>query len=250
MPYTAGDLLTGALSELRVARAGDALAPEDQTFALQVLNELLDAWNADGQTVYNVGFATFTLTANLQPHTIGLSTNTPTFNVSVGRPVDLLAANLVLTNNIRVPFILLNDTEWADIRAGAAAGQTATITSAVPRRLYYSPDWPNGSIYLWPVPTTAYGLELETKTLLASLAATDTLSLPFGYQQALRLTLAELLAAPFGQSLSPMTVQKAQEARARVFANTVVTLNQRTADAGVPQGGNRGRFNFLTGEIT
>lgn len=255
MAYTVSDLITGALAELRVARAGDVLAAEQLTYGLQVLNELLDAWNADDHALYNVQFSTFTLTANHQPHTIGLSANTPDFAVSVGRPRAILRANLILANNIRVPFERLNgqpgildDEEWASIRAGAATGQSETISSAVPRHLYYSPDWPNGNIYLWPWANTAYGLELETTTLLAQVATTDTLSLPFGYQQALRLTLAERLAPGFGQTVDPATKQAALDARNRAFAQNATLPNLVTRDGGMPAA--RGaRFNYLTGFV-
>lgn len=250
---TVSDLLVGALTEIRVARAGDTPSPDDMATMLFLFNEYLDALNADSRAIYTVGFETFTLTPALQPHTIGLVANTPTFAVSVGRPSRILNANLILADNIRVPFRRLNgargildDAEWNAILAGAAAGQTPTITSAVPTHLYYSPEWPNGSIFLWPVPTTAYGLELETETLLAQMALDDDLSLPPGYQQMLRLTLAELAAPSFGQAVGPRTAQVAAEARARVWANNAEIPNAATRDAGMP-GGSGGGYDYRTG---
>ena len=31
-----------------------------------------------------------------------------------------------------------------------------TLTGTIPTDLYYEPDWPNGSCFLWPVPTIAW----------------------------------------------------------------------------------------------
>jgi hypothetical protein len=244
------DFLTLALTEIRAVRAGDVPSAEDLALALQVFNELLDAWNAEDQALYTLGFATFTLTPNLQPHTIGLSTNTPTptFSVSVTRPQKVRHANIVLSTNIRAGLNIVDDDGWNAILAGAAAGQTPTVFSAVPTDLYYSPDWPNGSLYLWPVPNTAYGLELETDTLLASVASTDTFTLPPGYQQALRLTLAELLAAAFGQQVLPTTTIKAREARARLFGANAYVPNLMTRDGGLPGGRPPGsNFDYRSG---
>lgn len=246
MSIVVNELIRLALMEIRVARAGDVVSPDDMADGLLLFNELLDAWNADGRTLFSTAFATHTLTANLQPHTIGLAANSPTFSVSVGRPVHILNANIVLTNNIRSPLHLINEQEWNAILTGAAAGQAVTMTSSIPSVLYYKDGWPNGSIYLWPVPSTAYGLELETETLLASVALTDTLTLPYGYQQALRLTLAEIFASAWGQKVSEATRENARVARAAIFAtNSEQPLV--LADAGVPMGGRSGTFDYRVG---
>lgn len=236
--------LTAALTEIRVARAGDVVEPDMMDLALVLFNELLDAWNAEQRALYTGQFVTDTLTPALQPHTIGAVANTPTIEVGIARPSQILAANLLITaadGNIRIPLTLRDEEWWMDVRA-------RNITSAIPTDLYYSPDWPNGSIYLWPVPSAAYGIELNIATLLSQMALTDDFSLPPGYLQALRLTTAERLAPSFGQSVSQSTAQAAREARARVFGNNDTIPNLNTRDAGMP-GGRSGGYNFLTGGI-
>lgn len=241
MAVAVTDLLVGALSEIRVARAGDALEPETQTLALFLLNEFLDQVNAQGRALYATQQPSFTLTPNHQPHTIGIAANAPDFAVSVGRPVAVLRANLILANNIRKPLDLHDDAWWMDRRAPA-------ITSAVPNDLVYNADWPNGAIKLWPVPTTAYGIELLCRTLLASLLATDTFDLPMGYQAAIRLTLAELCAPAFGQTVSAETRTKATTARGIVWGTNDPVPNLVTRDGGMPRSGGRlGRYDYRTG---
>lgn len=238
------DFLGAALAEIRSARAGDTVGGDDLAHALLVFNEYLDALNADDRAIYAVTFTTHTLTPSLQPHTIGLAANTPTLSVTTARPTKVIGANLVLTSvtpNVRVPITVRDRGWWLNVA-------TRGITSTVPTDLYYSADWPNGSIYLWPVPTAAYGLELETSTLLAQVLQSDTLDLPPGYQQALRLTLAELIASSFGQKVSDLTARNAKIARARIWGNNDVTPNLCTRDAGMP-GGRGGGFDYRTGEI-
>lgn len=243
MSLTVNAFLTATLAEIRMARAGDVVNAEDLDLTLLLFNELLDALNADSRAVYTRGFPTFTLTPGLNPHTIGLAANTPTFAVPIGAPRAVAAANLILAapSSLRVPLSIRDDAWWMDVRA-------RTVSASVPRDLFYSTDWPNGSLFLWPVPSVAYGLELETATLLAQVALADTLDLPFGYQQALRLTLAELAASSFGQTVSQTTKDKARDARALVWGANDLIPNAVTRDAGMP-GGRGGGFNFLTGQV-
>jgi hypothetical protein len=240
------DFLRLMLGELGAARAGDVIAGDDQADALLLFNELLDALNADSRAVYNRAFTTYALTPLLQPHTIGLAANAPTFSVTIGRPKTVLKANIILTGNIRAPLEIVDDDQWNAIRAGAAAGQTPTITSSIPRILRYDNGWPNGSLYLWPVPTIAYGLELLTETLLAGVADTDTLDLPFGYPMALRLTLAEMCANTWGQPLPENLERRAREARAVIWGTNDVIPNLVTRDGGMP-GGRGGTYDYRTG---
>ncbi len=248
MSISVNAFLTLALSEIRAVSAGDVVSAEDMDLALAMFNELLDFLNINGRAIYANGFHTFTLTPSLQPHTIGIAANTPTFSVSVARPSSILKANQILTGNIRVPLTILDEDGWNTIIAGAAAGQTPTILASVDTYLYYSADWPNGSLYLWPVPTVAYGLELLYSTLLASVALSDTFDLPPGYQTALRLTVAEKCAAHMGLDVSPRTAQMAINARTMVWGANDVIPDLRTRDGGIP-GGDGGWWDYRTGTI-
>lgn len=246
MSVSVSQLLTDSLGKIRAARAGDVIGADDAALALRAFNALLDALNVKGQAIYNHAFATFTLTANHQPHTIGVTANTPDFTVTTGRPSRIVRANLILPNNIRSPLRVLDDDGWNEIRAGAAAGQAITITSSVPQFLYYDTSWPNGGIYLYPVPTAAYGLELLTETLLASVTDTDTLDLPFGYQLWLTLKLAQYLASDFGQSFGAENAKALREVEADLFGTNTVIPELVTLDAGMP-GGSGGTYDHLTG---
>ena len=114
--------------------------------------------------------------------------------------------------------------------------------------MYYSPDWPNGSLYFWPVPSVAYGVQLETRYVLSEITDADyatTFSMPPGYQRALTLTLAEDLAGPLPVTLSQALVQKAAMARAIVFANNNAPVRIKTRQSGMM--GNKpmsGAFNW------
>jgi hypothetical protein len=244
----AQDVVTAALIDIRVARAGDVINPEDLAFGMSKLNRLLDRWNADPRARFNYGFAAYALTPNHQPHTIG-PTNAD-FTVTA-RPATIRAANLILTDVspvVRRPIDLIDDEQWATI---AVQG----ITSTIPTMLYYSPDWPvasgNGSIYLWPVPTTAYQLEILTAGLFAFLEAQDTFWMPFGYLDALTLTLSEELAPGFGQTVGSSMADSARSGRDLIFGNNDDVPRLHTADAGIgSSSGSSSAFNWLDRSVS
>lgn len=236
------DLITNSMKEIGALASEETPSAAEQTDVLGKLNRLFDRWNTQRNYTYNVGFVNYTLTPNLNPHTIG---PTGTFSVSV-RPVEIIAAALILNNvtpNVTMPLDLRDDTWWANQRV-------KTLPASVPTDLYYSPDFPNGSLFLWPVPTTAYGLELETRFILTSVTISATLNLPPGYEDAITLSLAEDICSMFQKSPNPMLTSAAMRARAAIKSTNAFSPRISTVDAGIPKsGGARSDFNYLTGRV-
>jgi hypothetical protein len=236
MADTVLDLITDAMQEINVVAAGETLAAEDATLGLRKLNGILDEWSARRIYVPNVNFSLYTLTANLQPHTIG---PTGTFVVS-SRPVRIENAALVLSpsgNSVDIPLRIRDDNWWANQRV-------KTITTSTPTDLYYSPDMPNGSLYLWPIPNAANGLRLETWSIVDKFADTSTaLNLPPGYQRALTLTLAESLAEIYGKTAGAMLTTSAVRARKTIASNN----NESPRISLTPFGKGKRGFNYFSG---
>lgn len=235
-------LLANSMKEIGALASGEAPNANEQADVLGKLNRMLDRWNTQRLYAYNVNFANYTLTPNLSPHTIG---PTGTFTVSV-RPVEIYAAALILNNvtpNVTMPLALRDDTWWAHQRV-------KSLKTSVPTDLYYSPDFPNGSLFFWPIPNTAYGMELESRVILASVVIGDTLNLPPGYEDAITLSLAEDICAMFQKSPSPSLTSSAMRARAAIRSTNSFSPRISTVDAGMPSGGNtRTNWNYLTGRI-
>lgn len=222
---TIGAMVTQAFTEIRVARAGDPLSPEDMALGLYLFNRRLDSWNASDRAVYSEAFTDATLTPNLSPHTIGPSGN---FNVTV-RPVRVLNAAINIGSSVFVP-MNVRDAAWYAIQAVPA------ITESVPTDVYYKPDWPLGKLYFYGVPSTAYSVRIWHETILASVAQGDDFAMPPGYQEALELTVAEDLADSLGQLVTPSLMRRAREARARIFGNNDREPRIATCDAGLAIG--------------
>ena len=220
---TIGDSIDQAFTEIGVRRAGETLEPENMALGLALYNRLLDQWNANKRAVYSEQFNDgLTLTPALSPHTIGPS---GTLNVTV-RPVRLFAVQINLGSSVFAD-VNVRDAAWYSEQS------TPAISESVPSDVYYKPDWPLGRMYFFGVPSTAYAVRLWYETLLASVAQTDTFSMPPGYQAAIELTLAEELAESLGQSVSAKLERRAREARAIIFGNNDREPRIRTADAGL-----------------
>ena len=231
---TTDEIVTDALRELGVLDAADAASGEDATLGLFRLNKLLDNLNAERNGVYATVLSSFTITPSLQPHTIGA---TGTW-VTTQRPQSIESAS-VLEGDVYRP-ISLKDAAWY------ASLINPTLTQAYPIEGWYEPDWPNGKLYLWPIPTSAATVRLGMRTILASLALSDTFTLPPGYQDYLTLKLAIDLSSPFEVSVKPATAQNYLTAERRVMSANARVPRLITRDAGIP-GSSGSTFNYETG---
>lgn len=236
------DVVKGALFELGVLAAGEEPEGSIADFVLSKGNRLIDNWNAKREAIFAVDFATFLLVANTQPLTIGPSS--ANFSVTQ-RPVSIDAANVIITDDIRVPLTVHTDPQWW------MSVQAPEVAASLSSDLYYNPAWPNGEIYLWCKQSYPYTLELLIRKLLAELAYATNLVLPQGYWDALILTLAEDCAGPLKVKPPMLLGKKAAAARATIFANNTVVPSIQTAQPGmVARGrGRRSNWNWLNGSV-
>ena len=238
---TAQDICIAALQEVNISDPVDAPQQADLSFVLGKLNRLLDNWNADRWAVYADQFLDFTITPNLNPHTIGLTANSPTWTVTGNRPESIEGMVLILTSgapNAR-SYMRKRDAQWWEFNT------VPTITSQTPTDFFYNPTWPNGSIYLYPVPTVAYDVQIWCRVILSQLTQFATFSLPPGYWDAITLTLAEDICESFEKQVPRTLPMRASKARSRVFSvnQRVPRLNLR--DAGMPSGAGSGLPDFF-----
>jgi hypothetical protein len=235
------EVITDALVEIGVYDIGESISPEHLTWCVSRANRIIDSWAARKIYAYNVDFLEFTLTANHQPHLIGPGLVAPDFNAP--RPVRLENAALILTNSdpvVDIPLNLRDDDWWANKRV-------KNLKSSIPTDLYYSPSNPNGSLFLWPVPNTAYGLRLEAWVSLGLITdPTAQFVAPYGYELAFMLTLAEEACGPMARTLPADLVGKAVRARTAIQRNNDLSPRITTSEPGT-RPASVGDFNWLVG---
>ena len=237
---TALQVITAAMQEIGALAMGETPSNDDQAWVLQKLQRLIDRYNADRAKIYNVNFTTFTPPASTQPITIG-----PTGTLSVNqRPVEIPSIGLMLANTSPQVKLYLNrrDQRWW------AQNRVPQLTSTLPTDYYYSPDWPNGNLYLWPIPTQVNNLLIEMRTVLSEFTAYSgnggTFTLPPGYWDAVVYDLACDIAPSFERPVSPDLRANQMRAIRAIEQNNVKSPRGRTGDAGMPGVNTRGGFNY------
>ena len=207
---TGQDLIDAALKTLGVLAAGETATAEESIDALLRLNDLIDSWSTENLLIPSKLREVFDLSVPSfqQTYTMGVGGN---FNTP--RPMKLENVNIQLTAQspvVEIPMEIMNQDEYAGVIL-------KTIQSAFPLSLYADNAFPLCNISVWPVPTAACSLVTYSWKPLTEIATlTTALSLPPGYQRALRLMLAVELAAEFGKALPPELTTMAGEAKATI----------------------------------
>lgn len=174
----------------------------------------------------------------------------PNFITSTTRPVKIADANIILTGTnpiVKVP-LRIRDKDWW------IANTVPTVSTTLPTDLYYNPTYPNAQLYLWPLQSFAYDIELEVWNNLADVSDTTLqFFMPPAYWSAVTWSLAETLVPTYGVSADRAQgiMRAAMKARAIVKDLNATVPRIVTADSGIPKGGmhNRSFFNYLFGAI-
>jgi hypothetical protein len=240
------DVLYVAFREARILLRPQALNSNNELLdGMIFLNQQIDYWAARACYAWTTTFTTWTLTPGHQPHTIGPGPPTADFTVLL-RPVSIRSANLILTNTnppVDQPINIRDNAWWA-------AQRVKSIQSSIPTDLYYETDVPNGQLWFWPIPNTAFGLRLEGAVVLQQFVnLTDTFIAPQSYLAAVTLTLAEELSDIWGTTPPPNLARRALKARDALQSNNNLAPRIASADWGTSTSPSAGDFNYMTGTL-
>jgi hypothetical protein len=234
MPTPVATIIATALAGHNVYMPGEPVPPAAAETCRVLLNQIIDAWNADaGASVAEV-FTPFATTPNLQPHTIGPS---GVWMLPV-RPVMIDGAALLYGNGQIGPITVHDDPDWWNGRTPIAGAPIAD--------LYYSADLPNGSIYFDGAPTGVSVVRVMTRTVLSAVLYTQSITLAPGGELALTLTLQEAIAEPFHATISPALEKRAGKARGLYFKNNLRIPTLTARGQGAPGFGG-GSWDYRTG---
>lgn len=186
-----------------VTHAGRTPSTYELEDARQLLNTMLDEWNAQRLAVYQTVRREFTLNANTASVTLG-----PDADWIAPRPVKIESAGIVV-NGIETPLSPLDNSEFAE-------WTTKSETAQTPAAYYDDGSFPLRRLYFLPVPTQACTVALYVWQQLSAVSAlTDTANLPPAYAAAVTWNLAlQLSAMPRnGQPAPPPDGRIVEQAR-------------------------------------
>lgn len=127
-----------------------------------------------------------------------------------------------------------------------------TLNGPWPRILYYQPSGPVGNITFWPVPGSGE-MHMFAETILGSFTSLyEVVTLPQGYDMAIRWNLAELLLPEYGKNdpaMIQMITKNAADSRAWIkrtnmnppqlarFDDALVSMNRKNDASWIFSGG-------------
>jgi hypothetical protein len=230
------------LQELGVLAGGEQASTDDAAWVLQKLQRLFDRWNAKRVMVYANTFTSFALPTSTMPVTIG-----PTGLLVVSqRPVEIPSIGLVLNSSAPSEveiFLNARDKDWW------AQQNVKNLLSDLPTDYYYEPDWPNGSIYFWPVPTQANNVLIQQRGVIAQITSYEqSFTMPPGYWDATVYELALSLAPSFSRQPNPLLVQYRDKALRELQANNIASPVGIPSDPSMPGTRRVGGFNYVTAQ--
>lgn len=237
---TALAIIQSSLEELGVYSPGEVLTSADSTRALDQLNKLLDSWSNESLTTFTILEQKFALVPGKAAYTIGL-TGSP--DVNQARPIRVLespgTAYVQDTNQNNFPVKVVAQARWNQI-----GNRGSATVSNIPDTLFYDPQMPLGIVNIWPTPTLAYTLFLDSYAQLSNLANVNTnISLPPGYEAAIQHNLCIWLA-PFFKNGS---VSDEIKFLARDTKKVIKRSNMRTNEAAFEIGAmGRSSYNVYT----
>lgn len=238
---TPADIIRLVLKDTGVIGVGQTASAEDTNDCFDTLNIMIGEWASKRWLIYQLLDYSIVSTGAMT-YTIGPGGNIDTG--SMQRPDRLEDGNFfrqIITasspNQIDYPLRLLNSREDYN-RIGLKQLQT------IPQFVYYSPGYPLGTIYPWPViPATLYELHVLVKSQLSQFAnLADSINLPSQYYGALRYNLAARVRPMYQLPPEPSVTALATDS-----LETLRNMNAQVPSLRMPTGIGRGtKYNIFS----
>jgi hypothetical protein len=213
-------MIASVLRLIGVLESGEPPTSDENNDSFAALNQMIDAWNADGLSIYTTRSDDYTLIAGQQSYTLG---NGGDFNSN--RPARINSMSAILldnpTNPIEVPMVSYTIDEWQN------KIPVKQVMSTFPQVYYDTGDFPLRTINFWPIPSTsANNVRIYSwQALGLPVALNSYMAFPPGYAEAFRYNLAIRLAPEFSAPVAPFVQTNAVESLARLKTMNAPLLN-------------------------
>lgn len=187
---TANDLITGALLAITTVTPGEPVDGSEAANALVVLNRMLKAWSAKSLMIPYRTLEQFTWPAGQASQTIGQ-----------------IAADFNTVRPDYVTFVFRRQgSQDFPVRPYTKDEYNSVFDKSLqglPERYFYDTQFPNGVLYLHPVPQVATTIFVESLKPVNQFATIQSdIALPGEYEEAIVYLLAHRLAPQYGVSIS------------------------------------------------
>lgn len=201
---TAGDIISGSLRLIGQLAEGETASAATMQDSLAAMQDMLASWSLERLSVFATQDQVFTWPANTATQTLG-----PTGSFVGVRPIELDDSTYFVAPGTGVSYgvSIVNEQQYNGI---ALKG----VTSTFPQLVYVSATFPDMTLTIYPVPTTALDWHFVSVSALGSPVGLATgLLFPPGYLRAFRYNLACELAPEFGVEPSAQVQRVAMTAK-------------------------------------
>ncbi len=196
MARTAFDLITSALRLTGVYASDEEPSFGDANQSRTVLNDMIDAWNADRLAIYTTRIDDFPFVNSQQAYTIGTGGD---FNIPRPARIDSMSAILLYdpSNPVEVPISMYTVDQWQN------QVPVKHVDGSFPQICYDDGGFPLRTLNFWPIPVNQpCSARIYSWQALPAQTLSTLIAFPNGYPEAIRYNLAVRLAAEFGAPVS------------------------------------------------
>ena len=206
---TAQALIASSLRLIGVLGSGESPSNAEANDAFIALNDLIDSWSNEQLLIPNKIREVFPLVSGQQTYTMGAGAN---FNTTRAQKIENCLIQLAQNSPVlEIPMVILTKQEYQAVIL-------KTLQSTFPLYMYAEGVYPIDNLNFWPVPNTGVNnvVLYSWKPLIDLASLTTTLSLPLGYERALKYALAIELSSEYGRAVPDTTIALAVESKAAI----------------------------------
>ena len=218
---TALDLISSSLRLINVLASGEVCPIAMANDALQVFNDMIDSWNTMRLAIFTTRSDDFPLVLNQQTYTLGTGGD---FNIPRPPAIDGMSSILLYdpSNPVEVPIVMYTVDQWQN------QVPVKNVSGSFPLICYDDGGFPLRTLSMWPIQSTGVvnNVRIYSWQPLAQPAALSTaISVPPGYRQAFRFSLAVLLGAEFTATVPAPVAAIAGSSLALIKSLNIPLLN-------------------------
>jgi hypothetical protein len=209
------ELISSALRLIGVYSSDEQPNDNDANQSLAVLNDMIDAWNAERNAIFTTRSDDFPFVLGKQAYTLGAGGD---FDIPRPARIDSMSAILLSNpaNPVEVPMTMYSVEDW----------QTQVPVKVVPGTFplicYDDGGFPLRTLNFWPIPSQVpNSARIYSWQALGAQTLLSQVTFPPGYGEALRYNLAVRLGAEFAAPASSVVVGLAALGLSRIK-----TMNQ------------------------
>jgi hypothetical protein len=233
---TARDIIKGSLRLIGALATGETPPAEESNDALFALNGMLDSWSNENLIINAVTREEFTLVGGQAAYSFG-----PGGDFDSSRPIGIervLIQNTQVPQN-EIPVEIITMHEFASI-------PTKDVQGSIPTQVFIDGTFPNETLNFYPVPSEGTTVVIYSQKPLLNLPSLNTsISLPTGYERAIRYNLAMEIAPEYGREASNTVVVVAMRSKEVIKRKNIRPVYLKCDEATLDH---KRPFDYRTGE--